>query len=578
MSSNNKEVRVTFRGVDKTKEAFGRIKQNFRKLQDQLGRIKLGFGRIGTAITAAFSVATLKKIIDSGEEIGKLANKLDISTHSLSELKYAAERCGVEFSTLTSGLEQMVMRVSDAARNSGEAKDALRLLGLSAQELNQVAPNEQIGQIAENLLRVRDASDRTQLAIKLFGSAGAALLPILEQGEDGIRRLREEAGNLGLSLSQEECEAMAKFNAELSKLQAIMTSLITSVLVPILPLLIGCFAAIREGHPAITFIITAISTLLALRLAVWFIAAATAVRAFTAALIANPLGLVAVAISTVVAGLVTLTKWFNRSTEVTKEFNQTLEETKTLAAITIPKASLEVMSKRNELQNEAKRIFEQTRTPLEKYNIEMEKLNKLLKQGLIDQDTYNRAMEQNKQLLGNMANESEDAFNLIKDRSKDAADSLIDNFAKAAFGVGDQVKSLKDTFSDFFKQLQVDILKMTLKQAFSSASGGTFGEMFGGGGSLGGISSIFGGLFASGGTVKPGTSHVVGDGGESELFIPNSVGSIVPFSKLEASGASNNNIVVNMNIQTPDISSFNQSRSQIAADMARQIARSSRNL
>ncbi|WP_342278610.1 hypothetical protein [Candidatus Tisiphia endosymbiont of Myopa tessellatipennis] len=42
--------------------------------------------------------------------------------------------------------------------------------------------------------------------------------------------------------------------------------------------------------------------------------------------------------------------------------------------------------------------------------------------------------------------------------------------------------------------------------------------------------------------------------------------------------SSNNNIVVNMNIQTPDISSFNQSRSQIAADMARQIARSSRNL
>ncbi|WP_341755600.1 hypothetical protein [Candidatus Tisiphia endosymbiont of Ptychoptera albimana] len=107
---------------------------------------------------------------------------------------------------------------------------------------------------------------------------------------------------------------------------------------------------------------------------------------------------------------------------------------------------------------------------------------------------------------------------------------------------------------------------------------GTFGEMFGGGGSLGGISSIFGGVFANGGTVKPGKAHVVGDGGEPELFIPNSVGSIVPFSKLEASGASNNNIVVNMNIQTPDISSFNQSRSQIAADMARQIARSSRNL
>jgi hypothetical protein len=91
-------------------------------------------------------------------------------------------------------------------------------------------------------------------------------------------------------------------------------------------------------------------------------------------------------------------------------------------------------------------------------------------------------------------------------------------------------------------------------------------------------SSLFGGFFAKGGTVRPNKAHVVGDGGEPELFIPNSVGSIVPFSKLEGLGASSNNIVVNMNIQTPDISSFNQSRSQIAADMARQIARSSRNL
>jgi hypothetical protein len=580
MSSNNKEIKVTFRGVDKTREAFGKIRQNFRKLQDQLGRVKLGFGKIGTAITAAFGAAALKKIIDSGEEIGKLANRLDISTNSLSELKYVAGACGVEFSTLTISLEQMAMRISDAARNSGEAQDALRLLGLSANELSQLAPNEQISRIAEELLRVRDASDRTKLAIKLFGSEGTALLPILEQGADGIKRLREEAKALGLSLSRDDCAAIAKFNEELAKLQAVMTSLITSVLVPILPLLTSFFAAIREGHPLITFIITAISTLLAFRLAAWFIAAATAVRAFSIALTASPFGLVAVAISTVVAGLVTLSKSFNKSTKDTERFNQTLEKTKTLTAITIPKETLEVMSKKNELQNEATRIFEQTRTPLEKYNMEMEKLNKLLKQGLIDQETYNRALEQNKQMLGNMADESENVFNLIKDRSKDAAGSLIDNFANAAFSAGGHIKSLKETFNDFFSQMQADMLKMTLKQAFSSfgGDGNIFGGLFGSAGSKESSSSLFGGFFAKGGTVRPNKAHVVGDGGEPELFIPNSVGSIVPFSKLEGLGASSNNIVVNMNIQTPDISSFNQSRSQIAADMARQIARSSRNL
>ena len=66
--ATTKEVRVSFRGIDKTREAFGRIKQNFRKLQDQLGKVKIGFGKIGNAITAAFSARMLKKIIDNGAE------------------------------------------------------------------------------------------------------------------------------------------------------------------------------------------------------------------------------------------------------------------------------------------------------------------------------------------------------------------------------------------------------------------------------------------------------------------------------------------------------------------------------
>jgi hypothetical protein len=46
------------------------------------------------------------------------------------------------------------------------------------------------------------------------------------------------------------------------------------------------------------------------------------------------------------------------------------------------------------LQREAQRIIQATRTPLERYNKEMELLNKLLKAGHINQETFGRAMEQ----------------------------------------------------------------------------------------------------------------------------------------------------------------------------------------
>lgn len=585
----NKEVRVTFRGINKTKQAFSTIHRSFYSLKAPLKQFRsemrqatLSFGKVGLAAGAAFSISMIKKIVDSGEQIGRLAAKLNTSTHALSELKYAGKQCGVEFETLSNGLKNLTDRIGDAAGGGGKAKEALELLKLSAEDLSKLASDQQFDKIAQSLVRVANSSDRAELAMRLFGSEGAKLLPLLEEGTVNIGRLREEARKLGASLSQEDCKAMASFSAELTKLQTVLTALLQSVLIPILPALTAFFAAMRDGNPAIVFIITTVSTLLAFRLAAWFIAAAGAVKWFTLCLAGNPLGLVAAAASLTVAALVTLTTWFNRSKDSIKEYNSTLVETINLEKIHLPQQekAIAALSKRNELQNEAKRIFEQTRTPLEKHNEQIEKLNKLLKQGLIDQDTYNRAIKQSAGQLEVIEHEAEDVFNVIKQHSNDASKSMVDDFANAAFGVDNHTRSMQRGFGDLFRGLQADILKLTIKQGLFGANGS--GGLLGGLGIGGGFgnalkgTSAFGGFFAKGGTAKPRKAHVVGDGGEPELFIPNTVGSIVPQSQLAGSGG--NNISVHMNIQTPDLASFNHSRSQIAADIARQIGRASRNL
>lgn len=51
------------------------------------------------------------------------------------------------------------------------------------------------------------------------------------------------------------------------------------------------------------------------------------------------------------------------------------------------------------LARQGKRVFEQTRTPLERYNLEVDKLNKLYRAGHIDRDTMNRAIERQRGLL-----------------------------------------------------------------------------------------------------------------------------------------------------------------------------------
>lgn len=82
----------------------------------------------------------------------------------------------------------------------------------------------------------------------------------------------------------------------------------------------------------------------------------------------------------------------------------------------------------------------------------------------------------------------------------------------------------------------------------------------------------FGGALASGGPVAAGASYLVGEQGP-ELFTPSSGGTITSNAGLAAQRPS-----VVLNVQTQDAQSFLKSQSQIAAMMARALARGQRNM
>jgi phage-related minor tail protein len=80
------------------------------------------------------------------------------------------------------------------------------------------------------------------------------------------------------------------------------------------------------------------------------------------------------------------------------------------------------------------------------------------------------------------------------------------------------------------------------------------------------------GARAVGGPVAPGGSYLVGEQGP-ELFTPSGAGSITSNAALTSRGAQ-----VTVNINTPDAASFQKSKSQVAAMLARAIAQGNRNL
>ncbi|MEC8936011.1 MAG: hypothetical protein VYB20_02165, partial [Pseudomonadota bacterium] len=92
-------------------------------------------------------------------------------------------------------------------------------LNLSAQELNQLAPENQFERIAEAMQGVENSSERVRLAQQLWDSEGVKLVQIVNSGTDAIAAMRAEADALGLTISQDTANAMASYNDEVDRLK-----------------------------------------------------------------------------------------------------------------------------------------------------------------------------------------------------------------------------------------------------------------------------------------------------------------------------------------------------------------------
>jgi len=228
---------------DKTKKAFKSVNGNLNKTSDALkGLAKRFIFAAGAAGVGGFITSTIK----AADKLDKLSTRLGVSTEALSEYRHVAEIGGVTFETLTMAWQRMTRRIAEAAIGMGEAKDALKELGLNAKDLNELPLDEKFEIVAEALAGLGSESDRVRLAMKLFDSEGVSLIQTMEGGAEGIRKVRQQARDLGLTLDKTTTKAAAKLVDEMVGVKAALQGIANSALPAILPLLTN-FAVVLQG-------------------------------------------------------------------------------------------------------------------------------------------------------------------------------------------------------------------------------------------------------------------------------------------------------------------------------------------
>jgi hypothetical protein len=174
----------------------------------------LKYGALGAAAAAgALGASSFKGVsgfAQHADNVGKTADKLGVSTDKLQQLRYAGERTGVSIKTLDMALQRMGRRVAEAAKGTGEARNAIAELGLSAIELNELAPDKALGLVADKLELVGNQKDRMRLAMKLFDSEGVAMVNTMRGGSKALKNYGKEAEKVGYILSEKSIRAAEK--------------------------------------------------------------------------------------------------------------------------------------------------------------------------------------------------------------------------------------------------------------------------------------------------------------------------------------------------------------------------------
>jgi hypothetical protein len=160
------------------------------------------YGAAAAAAGAAIGAKMVSNSLKAVDALAKTSDKLGIATEDLLALRHAAELTGVQTNQLEMGLQRMTRRVAEAAQGSGEAKDAIRQLGLDAQQLAQLSPDQQFKQIAEAMSGVSSQGERVRLAFKLFDSEGVNLVNTLALGAEGLNEVQQELVDFGGALTR----------------------------------------------------------------------------------------------------------------------------------------------------------------------------------------------------------------------------------------------------------------------------------------------------------------------------------------------------------------------------------------
>lgn len=210
------------------------------KAESSLTRFAKGAAAgIAGALSAGVFVAAGKAALNYADNIGKVAQKVGMTTEELSGLNYAAKLSDLSIEQLQSSLGIMARKMGDSAEN-------FQAFGVSLRNNDGTmrGTNEVLMDVADKFAMMPDGVQKSQWALELFGRSGLDLIPLLNGGAASIAEMTNQARIFGVVVSQEAASGAEQFNDNITRLQQYVAGAVQSFTTGMTPALVGVSEAL----------------------------------------------------------------------------------------------------------------------------------------------------------------------------------------------------------------------------------------------------------------------------------------------------------------------------------------------
>ena len=210
------------------------------------GLLVMGIKGLAAAAVTSGVVALAKSAIDLADDMRDLSQRTGVSIQTLGQFKIAAELSGSSLEGVAKGLTFLNKNMVAAATGADGAAAAFKTIGVATNDAqgNLRSADQVFLDIADRFATLRDGPEKAALAMRIFGKAGAELIPILNLGSQEIQRF-------GLNISQDFADKADAFNDQLGLMGAQTTMLTIEIGSKLLPVMSGLLAAVSEGITAV---------------------------------------------------------------------------------------------------------------------------------------------------------------------------------------------------------------------------------------------------------------------------------------------------------------------------------------